>query len=331
MEHMGKRERLQATIHGEPVDRVAVAAWRHQPADDQAAATFAAATLAFQREYDFDFVKVTPASSYCIRDWGAVDIWLGHPHGTRKYGPRLIQRPDDWAKLTLLDPREGQLGEILQALRLIHEELGEETPFIHTIFSPIVQASNLVGPENLRVHFRRYPDVVKAALQSITAQTLRFVEAARDTGISGIFYAVQWASYLSLSEAEYREFGRPYDLQILSTTEDLWLNVLHLHGDEVMFDLILDYPAAVLNWHDRQSGPSLAEGLEKWPKAVCGGLRQEETLVRGTSSQVRTQALDAIAATGGQRLILGTGCVVPIVAPHGNLQVMREVVETAPR
>ena len=37
MSSMNKRERLEATVAGEPVDRVAVALWRHWPGDDQRA------------------------------------------------------------------------------------------------------------------------------------------------------------------------------------------------------------------------------------------------------------------------------------------------------
>ena len=33
---------------------------------------------------------------------------------------------------------------------------------------------------------------------------------------------------------------------------------------------------------------------------------------------------DAIAQTGGERLILGTGCVLPIIAPYGNIVAARE-------
>ncbi len=326
---MDKRERLQATIAGEAVDRVAVSAWRHQPGDDQSADAFAAATLAFQREFDFDFVKVTPASSYCLKDWGVTDAWRGHPHGTRDYGPPRVQHVDDWEKLTLQDPGKGQMGAILGALDLIHLELGAATPFIQTIFSPLAQARNLVGAEQLVAELRQQPDVMQAALGAITEQTLRFIEAARKTGISGIFYALQWANYARLSEAEYREFGRLYDLQILESVGDLWLNVLHLHGDGVMFSLAADYPAAILNWHDRETPPSLGEGLKQWPQAVCGGVRQEATLVQGTADDVRAEALDAIRATGGRRFVLGTGCVAPIVTPYGNLRALRNVVDMA--
>jgi len=326
-----KRERLQATIAGEAVDRVAVSAWRHQPGDDQSAEAFAAATLAFQREFDFDFVKVTPASSYCLKDWDVTDAWCGHPHGTRDYGPPRVQHVDDWEKLALQDPCKGQMGAILGALNLIHVELGAATPFIQTIFSPLAQARNLVGAEQLQAQLRQQPDVMRAALQVITDQTLLFVEAARETGISGIFYALQWASYAHLSEAEYREFARPYDLHILQAVDDLWLNVLHLHGSDVMFSLAADYPAEILNWHDRETPPSLGEGLKQWPQAVCGGVRQEATLMQGTVDDVRGEALDAIRATGGRRFVLGTGCVAPIVTPYGNLRALRDVVDMAPK
>lgn len=72
MSTMTKRERLEATIRGESTDRAPVAL-RHFPVDDQDPADLAASTVAFQRQYDFDLIKVTPASSFCVRDWGVED------------------------------------------------------------------------------------------------------------------------------------------------------------------------------------------------------------------------------------------------------------------
>ena len=325
---MDKVERLHATIAGEEVDRVAVSAWQHQPVDDQSAETFAAATLMFQRDFDFDFVKVTPASSYCLRDWGVNDSWCGHPHGTREYGDPLIQRAADWGELRLQEPRDGQMGAVLRALDLIHLELGSATPFVQTIFSPLGQAVNMAGAEGFLSQLRQHPDMVRVGLEIITEQTLRFIECARETGISGVFYALQWASYSNLAESEYREFARPYDLRILEASSDLWLNVLHVHGHDVMFAHVSDYPAAIINWHDMETWPSLSEALGEWPAAVCGGVRQEETLVQGTANQVISEGIDAIRSTGGRRLILGTGCVTPMVAPYGNLRALRDVVES---
>ena len=70
----------------------------------------------------------------------------------------------------------------------------------------------------------------------------------------------------------------------------MWLNVLHLHGVEVMFKQVVDYPVQVLNWHDRESWPSLDEGKQLFAGAVCGGLARWETVVRGTPEQVRAEA-----------------------------------------
>jgi uroporphyrinogen decarboxylase len=323
---MHKRERLHAAISGGKVDRPPVALWRHFPVDDQRPEDLATATLEFQNRYDWDFVKVTPASSFCLKDWGANDEWRGDPEGTREYTRQVIARPEDWLALKPLDPRAGWLGGQLRALELIREGLGGQTPFIQTLFSPLSQARNLVGADRLPVHVRQHPAELKAALAVITETTLRFLEAARRTGVDGIFYAVQLATTRVFSEAEYREFGEPYDRQIMEAARDLWLNVAHLHGDDVMFDLVSRYPTHVVNWHDRETPPSLSEGQRKFPGAVCGGIRQWATMVLGTPEQVHAEAQKAIEAAGGQRFILGTGCVTPITAPWANLRAVREAV-----
>ena len=77
------RARLEACLAGETLDRPPVALWRHFPVDDQTPQGLAASTLAFQRLFDFDLVKVTPSSSYCLQDWGSRDDWRGNPEGTR--------------------------------------------------------------------------------------------------------------------------------------------------------------------------------------------------------------------------------------------------------
>jgi uroporphyrinogen decarboxylase len=324
---MDKCERLRATIQGEKCDRPPVALWRHFPVDDQRPEDLAAAVLEWQHLYDWDFVKVTPESGYCIKGWGFQDEWRGEPEGTRQATRLVIQRPADWLNLEPLDPETGTLGEALRALELIRAGLAGQTPFIPTIFSPISQARKLVGADNLPVHLRLYPDEVRFGLGILTETTLRFIEAAKRMGIDGIFYALQMASPRNFARSEYRDFGEPYDRQILDSVNDLWLNVAHLHGEDVMFDLISHYPVHVINWHDTETPPTLAEGQRQFSGAACGGLTQWATMVRGTPDQVRAEARAALAATQGQRFILGTGCVTPTTAPRANLRAAREAVE----
>lgn len=318
-------ERLAACLRGEILDRPPVALWRHFPVDDQSPQELASSVIAFQEAFGFDLVKVTPASSYCLKDWGVDDEWRGDPEGTRTYTRRVIHHPEDWAKLSPLDPQHGHLAAQLECLRQITAHFGAATPVIETIFSPLAQAKNLVGGEALLVHLRRYPQQVHAGLRIITESTLRYVEALRTTGVAGIFYAIQHAQYGLLSEEEYRHFGRPYDLQILERAADMEVRMLHLHGSQVMFDLVVDYPVNLLNWHDRETPPSLEEGLTRFSGAVCGGVSRS-TLVYGTPQEVRRQALEALQVNGGRRVVLGTGCVTPIIAPLGNLRALRQSV-----
>lgn len=316
--------RLKACLADQIPDRTPIALWRHFPVDDQTPDGLAAATAAFQHAYDFDLIKVTPSSSFCIKDWGVEDRWTGNPEGTRDYTRHVIHRPEDWKKLPVLDPTRGQLGDQLTCLRLLVQEFRPDTPILQTIFSPMTQAKNLVGGENLLVHMRRYPDALREGLETITQSTIRFVEKAIKTGIDGVFFAVQHAQFGILSKDETNTFERTYDLRVMEAARDLWLNFLHLHGSEVDFDLAVDFPAAVVNWHDRETIPSLKEGQERFRGTVCGGLRQWETMVLSGPDQVRTEAERAIQETGGRRFILGTGCVLPVTAPYGNIQAARQ-------
>jgi uroporphyrinogen decarboxylase len=330
------RERLQACLADDPaLDRPPVALWRHFPVDDQTPETLAAATVDFQRRYDFDLVKVTPASSFCLKDWGVEDAWEGHTEGTRRYTRRVIGKPGDWEHLPILDPRKSpHLAAQLACLRLVRAELGSETPILQTVFSPLAQAKNLAGGETLLEHLHQHPEAVAKGLATIAESTRRFAEASIETGIDGIFYAVQHAQAGLLTIDEYKSFSLPADQTALGPARSLWCNILHLHGLNIYFDLIHSYfslfsSPLIVNWHDRETPPSLAEAKERFRGVVCGGVGQT-TIVFGDRSHVRKEAEDAIAQTKGRRFILGTGCVVPVIAPHGNIKTIVEATRGSP-
>ncbi len=323
---LSHRERIRAAISGQTPDRAPVALWRHFPVDDQDPEKLAAATIAWQKAYDWDLVKVTPASSFCIKDWGVDDVWEGHTEGTRRYTRRVVTTPEDWLKLPQLDPSALHLASQLKSLSIIRAGLPPETPVIQTIFSPLAQAKNLAGGENLLIHIRQQPEMVKHGLHVIAESTRKFIHAALQTGIDGIFYAVQHAQAGLLTETEFADFGVAFDLPVLEASAPGWLNLLHLHGENVYFHLVADYPVQVINWHDRSTPPNLAEGLQRTRAAACGGISQD-TLVYRNAAAVADEAAEALAQTNGRRFILGTGCVVPVIASHGNLMTARNIVE----
>lgn len=323
---MSKRDRLAAALHGEETDRPLVALWRHFPTDDLDAEQLALSSAAFQSQYDWDFLKITPSSGYGIEGWGSHVAYRGHPEGTSEYAVRPIAGSQDWLRLEPLDPQTGALGGQLDAIRRARELVGPDVPIIETVFSPLSQAKNLVGGGLEVVHLRRHRDEVQQALEVIAETTVRFVQAALAAGADGIFYAIQHASAALLSEAEYREVCRPLDLRVLEAAHAGSFNLLHLHGLNTYFDLVADYPVDGLNWHDRDTGPSLAEGARRFPGLVVGGLSQHD-IVEGSPHSVRSLAREAITQLDGRRLCLSTGCVMPTVAPWGNIRALRASVD----
>jgi uroporphyrinogen decarboxylase len=323
------KERIQACINNEDLDRPPVALWRHFPVDDQAPDTLATATLNFQQTYDFDLVKVTPASSFCVKDWGVEDQWVGDTEGTRRYTRHVIENPRDWENLPMLDTTSPHLAGQLACLRLIRAELGPDTPLLQTIFSPLAQAKYLSGEDRLISHLRLFPDAVMTGLATIAETTHRFVEACLETGIDGVFYAVQHAQASLLTLEEYKTFGLLLDQEILEPAQELWCNLLHLHGHDVYFSILDSFNFPIVNWHDRETFPSLAQAQTLFAGATCGGMSQD-TLVYGNQAEVRKEAADAIHETNGKRFILGTGCVVPIIASHGNMLAARTSPQPSP-
>lgn len=328
MSKWSKRRRLEAVIAGEKPDRLPVALWRHWPGDDQDAAALAAAHLKWQQDYDWDLLKVGPDSNYSVADWGVEDRWLGHIEGTRETTYWPVQTVEDWAALPILDPGQGKLARQIETLSLVRQGVGADVPILATVFSPLSQAKHLAGKQTIGSHLRSHPDLFHQGLKIITESTLRFIEAVKETGIDGIFYAVQHARYPLMSRNEFTTFGRQYDLRILEAVNELPFNMLHIHSTDLMFDLVADYPAQMVNWHDREAGISLREGLAQIKGAASGGI-DHWTIHQEGPEQTLAEARDAAEQTDGRRLMLGTGCVVMATTPLRNLRALREFAETA--
>jgi uroporphyrinogen decarboxylase len=322
------RERIQACLKGEKPDRTPIALWRHFPEEDQNPETLAKATLDFQQRYDFDIVKVTPASSFTVKDWGVEDEWQNNPEGSREYTKHVIKNPQDWETLKPLDPiTSAHLSGQLACLRSIKQNLPPETPLVQTIFNPLSQAKYLAGNDLLLGHIKKHPEAVIKGLETITKTTTKFIEAVCDIGVDGIFYAIQHAQASVLGLDEYKTIALPFDQEALKPTENLWCNMLHLHGKDIYFSLLRLMNFQIVNWHDQETYPPLTEAQSLFHKGVvCGGIRQD-TLQSGNPEQVREEAKESIEKTKDRRFILSTGCVVPYVTSHENILAARNSVE----
>jgi uroporphyrinogen decarboxylase len=132
------------------------------------------------------------------------------------------------------------------------------------------------------------------------------------------------ASHQWLTPDEYEEFGQPYDLQVLNAaTGQSAITILHLHGQDIFFDLANRYPADAVSWHDQETPPSLVEARQLTGKAFLTGL-DRGLLGNGPESAIRAQVREALARTEGRGLILAPSCVIPPEAPQQHLHAVRE-------
>jgi uroporphyrinogen decarboxylase len=314
---MTRRERILAAINRQPVDRVPYAVWRHFPAVDRNPAGLAQATLRFHERYGSDFLKITPTGGYAVEAWGCVEGDLLRPDGHRPCLTCAVQDPGDWKRIRPLDPTtaDGYTGQIETIIRLGFDRRLGDAPVLPTLFSPLSLARKLSGPR-LPADFAERPQAVKDALEAITETLVRFADAALTEGVAGIFYSIQAASRSVSTEAQYAEFGEPYDLRFLESIRGRsLLTIIHCHGDALMFDRLARLPGHAWNWDDRATPPSLAEAKARVPGAVIGGLDQWRTLRDGTAERASAEARDAVAQTDGIGLILGPGCVLPVNTP----------------
>ena len=312
--------RVEAAIAGQPADRVPVALWRHFPGDDQDPGRLAARTVEWQRAWDFDLVKFMPSGTYSVEDWGAKSVYEGAANGARAIAAPGVKRAEEWRRLPRLDPRKGVLGAQNAALASAAKELRGAVPILQTVFSPLTTARKLAG-EALLGQLRSDPGAVEAGLRTITDTTIDFSRAALEAGAHGLFFATQLATTDVLTVSEYRRFGVRFDLDVFKAIKSKTrVNMLHLHGENVMFDLLASYPAEMINWHDRLTAPTLKGALGRFKGALVGGVEERELLVSGGEHAVRAQVRDAITQTGGRRLMVGPGCVAAIAAPEENIR-----------
>lgn len=339
-ERMTHQERVNATLAGEPVDRPPVSMWRHFYDREQNVAGLVEAMLDFQRQFDWDFMKVNPRASYHVEDWGAQMRYGSDPGRGPVVTDWPIKTAGDWLKLDPLDINQGVLGHHLEALRLIAQGLNGEVPFLMTVFTPLSVAARLAeSEETFLTHMREHPDKVLYALEVVTETFGRFAQACLDLGASGLFYATtSWATYDRLTDEEYGRFGRPYDLKLLQRLSPAPFHILHVCRQHTMFRRLADYPVAAVNWDCRVAqNPSLREGWEvlnapaergtRPPRAVIGGVSHRTLLAQGTAAQVAEEVEGLRGELRGASWMLGPGCTFAPEVPQGNLASIRRAIE----
>jgi len=327
---LNKKERVDAALQGNRVDRVPASMWGHDFEREWDPNLLAEAMVGNFTRYDWDYMKVNPRASYHVEGWGVKVRPSGEKYKAPIFESSPIKSSSDWKRIRPLEPDQGALGEQLRALQLINHSIAYDAYFVQTIFCPLGVAKYLAGNTNEPVlhTIREDRAAMHAALRVITETFVNYAIASLEQGASGIFYATNgWASESMLTADQYREFGEQYDLEFLDAIKSRSkFNILHNCGTRIYFDQLATYPVHAISWAATLEGnPDLQEGKLRSGKAVMGGISEKTILKTGEPEQVREEVERALELTGGVHFLLAPGCSIPPETPARNLQVIRDV------
>lgn len=310
---------MERQLGGEECAVAPVLFWKHHPVDDQDGAALCRATLDFQRRFDCDIIKISPAATYQLPDYGLRDAWLGDPMGRRTVTRTVVCRPDDWLLLPRIDPDGGFTARFGECVRAVRRATSSEVPVIITVFDPMSQAVTLAGRASIGNHLATAPDAVTAGLLRITENTVALIEHLTARGADGIFLASQHAARNDFPRNVVERYSIPGIQACLDAMRGTAFDMVHCHGHGIHRELLAAMAGVTVHydmWADNPPPQALLDngsGVATGPSPVLLASPAPDDEVIAAC----TRALEA-----GGRTILSPGCSVPLSVGEQRLRIL---------
>ncbi len=331
MDKFSHRERLQMIIAGETPDRFAASFWRHFFHMEHHCDGLVESMLAWQKEFDWDFMKINPRADFHIEDWGLKSSWSHDEFRKHEKLAFPVKTIDDWTKIKPKDLAAPALAEHLKAVAKIKHRSDRELPLLMTLFTPLGIAGRMIEDKKAFVeHLRTEPEIVESAIRAITDTFVPFASELRNAGADGLFYAtLQWGSADWLTWDEYKRFVLPYDLEILQAAESDAINLFHVCGSNNHLKELTAVPeleADLWNWDDGDpTNLPMDKAMETIDKpALVGGVDHNGWLLHANPDEIARKIDELKDRFERSRLVIGPGCVVPPEVSKNNLHAIRK-------
>jgi len=324
------KQRIDNILSGNKIDRPAVSAWRHFYDRENTKDDLVESMTGFQKQFDWDFIKINSRASYHVEDWGVVWEFSKDPLQKPVAKSFPVAGKSDWAKIKQLDYKKGVLGETLAAGLDLLKTLGDDLYCVPTIFSPLSIAADLVESDAAFLDLlHESPSELHGALESITGTFEGFVEEYIKAGMAGIFYATtEWGTREKLTEEEYLEFGQQYDLRVLNAAQGGFFNIMHVCKSNNMLPLFRDYPVPILSWNPFEEGNlSIGQAAEISDKIFMTGIDQNSVLLDGPVDAIKEQVNESLSSVPLGRLIMAPGCALKVNTPDDHLFALADAVK----
>lgn len=311
---MNKRERVEKTLSGLPVDRPPVCFWRHY--GNIAPAQTVKQHLDFFHATDMDILKMMCDEFFTYpMDENATpeEILAMRPLGKDNYYVRGQAE------------RAGQINEALKG----------EIFTLYNAFSPYATLKHTLGDEKSMDLIRNHEEAALHLMDIICEDTCYMVEAIlKESGTAGMMLPLQGAEINRFGEEEYLRLIRPTEQKVIDCAAALSdNNLLHMCGwDNIPNRLEWwdKYPAKMLNWDVHVEGVDLAQGRVRFPgRVLLGGFnnRAGELLHTGTKEAIQAETRRLVREAGAEKLIIGADCSLPMDIDPARIRWIIEALE----
>lgn len=335
-----KQERFSIVLSGKTADRPLVSGWHHFLDKEHTAKDLAEATVAFQKKYDWDWIKINPRATYLAEAFGNEYDFSDYEWVFPKITKVQINTPEKLAELKLVDiATNPYLQEQIEVVKQLKKEI-PEVPLVPTVFSPLSILLFLIGnhsyvnqtwygsekPLDFKELLETHRSEVHRALHVIAMGIAEFVSELESLGTEGLFYATTGTIHPELfSEEEFNEFSRPYDLIVLHAVKANG-RILHTCGSYAKPEFFNDYPAEAISWDpDEEGNPAIS--TDTFSKVKIAGV-DHHIFDENHVEEIQKQAQEALDAHEGQPFSLAPNCAVNPDASEKALTALREAIQT---
>ena len=236
----------------------------------------------------------------------------------------------DWKYLSIPDPEEdGRMPVIIDACRILKDEVGEETAVVGTVQGPMTLAGQLLGLEKLIYSVVDHPKEFSYLLNFTTRVMVTFGKALIKAGAHVIHVFDPSSSCSVINRAVFSEYILPHLKQAFKQYKDsgdpiCWLNITGQTAP--ILDLFAETGADLFNI-DYLVPISIA--MQKLPHHCINGNIKPFNFISGDEEVIQREARELLKETQFRRgFILSPGCEIPLESKVSNIEAMIQAIKS---
>lgn len=230
----------------------------------------------------------------------------------------VVTNLEDLEKIKDYNLKEGRVGLVLEAIKILSEKYGKELPIIGSMIGPFSLAQHINGDAWFGNLFTG-EDVVPALLDFCSDFNVAYAKAMVENGADTIAIIDPTASYELIGGEFYEKYALPYQKKIVDAMKELDVaTVLHICGNTTKGLGIMDKTGVNGISVDQRVDIKTATGNVE-NAIIVGNLDPVAMLWNGTPDEIAEASKKALDAGIG---LLTAGCGIVSMTSTANLQTM---------